>query len=46
MVIPVDLDSLPVLGLITLPSTYAFAGKWKDIKSGVFNSFLIWLVHM
>lgn len=46
MVIPVDLDSLPVLGLITLPSTYAFAGKGEDIHSGVFESFLVRLVHV
>ena len=27
MVIPVDLESLPVFGLTTLPSTYALAGN-------------------
>ena len=38
MVIPVDFDSLPVVGLITLPSTYALAGKSEDINCRVFET--------
>ena len=46
MVIPVDLESLPVFGLITLPSTYAFAGKVKIIVFCYSNYFVLAIISL